>query len=173
MKLNRIMNRLRSALRGPEHAARKAGVAIGADCRILSSISTSEPWLVSIGSRVTITGGVVFLTHDGTGFHVRDERGRRYRYAPITLDDDVFVGQNAILLPGVRIGRGSIVAAGSVVTKSIPPGVVVAGNPARLITTRAEFETRALSWPAKADMTGLTLREQIDSVAETEHRPEM
>lgn len=173
MKLSRVKDRLKSALQSPEVAARGAGVKIGTECRILSRISTSEPWLVTIGNRVTITGGVAFLTHDGTGYHVRDERGRRYRYAPITIGDDVFVGQNAILLPGVRIGHGSIVAAGSVVTKSVPDGMVVGGNPAKIITTRAEFEARALEWPAQRDKTGSTLREQIDSIAESGHRPEM
>ncbi|GLD99687.1 hypothetical protein PINS_up008413 [Pythium insidiosum] len=52
---------------------------------------------------------------------------------PITIEEDVWIGGNAIILPGVRIGRGSVVGAGSVVTKDVPPMSVVAGNPARFI----------------------------------------
>lgn len=173
MKLRRVKNRLLELLRGPEEAARAAGVVIGKECRILSRIATSEPWLVSIGDRVTITGGVVFATHDGSGYHVRDDRGRRYRYAPITIGDDVFVGQNTVILPGVRIGDGAIVGAGSVLTRSVPAGTVVAGNPAHVISTRAVFDTRVLQWPARDDQEGASLRARIDSIAETQHRPEM
>ncbi|GAB3146033.1 hypothetical protein GCM10027058_03130 [Microbacterium neimengense] len=173
MKLRRVRHRLFELLRGPEEAARAAGVVIGKECRILSSIATSEPWLVSIGDRVTITGGVVFATHDGSGYHVRDDRGRRYRYAPITIGNDVFVGQNTVILPGVRIGDGAIVGAGSVLTRSVPAGTVVAGNPARVISTRAVFDARVLQWPARDDQKGASLRARIDSIAETQHRPEM
>lgn len=173
MKLRRIKNRVMKYVRGPEQAARAAGVRIGTDCRILAEVATSEPWLVTIGDRVTITGGVVFATHDGTGYHVRDERGRRYRYAPIVIGDDVFVGQNTVILPGVRIGAGSIVAAGSVLTKSVPAGVVVGGNPAKVIKTRDAFDTAALKWPAQADKRGTTAREQIDSIVDFSHRPEL
>lgn len=51
---------------------------------------------------------------------------------PIIIEDDVLIAANAIILRGVRIGSGSIVAAGAVVTKSVPERVVVAGNPARI-----------------------------------------
>jgi acetyltransferase-like isoleucine patch superfamily enzyme len=173
MKLRRARRQLFELLKGPEEAARAAGVTIGRECRILSRIATSEPWLVTIGNRVTITGGVVFATHDGSGFHVRDDRGRRYRYAPITIGDDVFIGQNTVILPGVRVGDGAIVGAGSVLTRSVPAGTVVAGNPARVISTRAAFDARVLQWPAREDQKGDSLRARIDSIAETQHRPEM
>ena len=51
----------------------------------------------------------------------------------ITIDDHVWVGANCFILPGVTIGRGAVIAAGSVVTKSVPPLVIVAGNPARVV----------------------------------------
>lgn len=173
LKLRRVRDRLLQLWRGPEAAARAAGVRIGRECRILSPIATSEPWLVTIGDRVTITGGVVFATHDGSGYHVRDERGRRYRYAPIAIGDDVFVGQGTVILPGVRIGTGAIVGAGSVLTRSVPSGAVVAGNPARVISTRASFEARVLSWPARDDQRGDSLRDRIDSITERAYRAEM
>lgn len=53
--------------------------------------------------------------------------------APIVIEDDAWIGCNSIILKGVTIGEGSIVAAGSVVTKSVPPNVLVAGNPAKIV----------------------------------------
>ncbi|HAV78803.1 MAG TPA: hypothetical protein DCX53_15745, partial [Anaerolineae bacterium] len=53
--------------------------------------------------------------------------------APVTIEDDVFIGMNCLILKGVIIGRGSVVGGGSVVTKDVPANVVVAGNPARVI----------------------------------------
>ncbi|NOT28715.1 MAG: acyltransferase [Acidobacteria bacterium] len=55
--------------------------------------------------------------------------------SPVVVEDCVWIGANSIVLPGVCIGRGSVVAAGSVVTKDIPPMVVAAGNPARVVKT--------------------------------------
>ena len=52
---------------------------------------------------------------------------------PVVLEDCVWLGANSIVLPGVRIGRGSVIAAGSVVTRDIPPMVVAAGNPAKVV----------------------------------------
>lgn len=52
---------------------------------------------------------------------------------PTILEDDVLVGANAVVLEGVRVGKGSVVAAGAIVTEDVPPGVVVAGAPARII----------------------------------------
>ncbi len=55
---------------------------------------------------------------------------------PITIDDDVWIGSRVIILPGVKIGTGSIIGAGSVVTKDVPPYSVAAGNPAIIIRGR-------------------------------------
>jgi len=52
---------------------------------------------------------------------------------PVIIEDDVLIGANSVILEGVRVGKGSVVAAGSVVTKDVPPGVVVAGSPAIII----------------------------------------
>jgi len=58
---------------------------------------------------------------------------------PIIIEDNVWIGANCIILPGVRIGYGSIIGAGSVVTKNIPPMAIAAGNPAEVIKT-AEYK---------------------------------
>ena len=57
---------------------------------------------------------------------------------PVIIEDNVLVGANAVILEGVRIGQGSVVAAGAVVTEDVPPGVVVAGTPARIIKAKDE-----------------------------------
>ena len=94
-----------------------------------------------IGANVTITD---------TDFHPIDPAGRRYcnddskiRCAPVRLEDNVFVGAGSTILKGVTIGRNSVIGAGSVVTRSIPPNVVAAGNPCRPIGQIADLEMLA------------------------------
>ncbi|MCH8614300.1 sugar O-acetyltransferase [Arsenicicoccus dermatophilus] len=89
---------------------------------------------VRIGERVQIGPGVQLLT----ATHPLDPvaRGEGWEAAePITIEDDVWLGGGALVLAGVTVGRGSVVGAGAVVTKDVPPGVVVVGNPARVVRT--------------------------------------
>ncbi len=137
--------RVLAFIKGAEWYGRKVGVSIGSGCRIYTVSFGSEPFLVSIGDRVTVTAGVRFVTHDGATWLVRDKRGRRLRFAPITVADDVFIGVNSVILPGVAIGARCIVGAGSVVTRSIPSGTIVAGVPAKAIGEFADYEKRALA----------------------------
>jgi acetyltransferase-like isoleucine patch superfamily enzyme len=143
--------RLLARLRDPVAASRALGVRVGEGCRILSMNVSSEYELVSIGNRVTVSSDVLFITHDGAGWLVHDEEGRRhYSYAPISIGDDVFVGARAVLMPGVRIGDRCVVAAGAVVVKSVPPGTIVGGNPARVIGTFDAFEAKVRdTWPVQ------------------------
>lgn len=159
--------RIMKHIRGTVHASRALGCTIGENCRILSDIATSEPWLVSVGDRVTISSGVRFITHDGTGWLYRDEKGRRYRYAPVRIGSDVFIGANVVVLPGVTVGDHCVIGAGSVVTRSIPDGTVVAGNPAHPLCSWDDLQARLESWPSETEMTGATYRERVDSIAET------
>jgi acetyltransferase-like isoleucine patch superfamily enzyme len=61
------------------------------------------------------------------------------RTAPIRIEDDVFVGMNCLILKGVTLGCGSVVGAGSVVTRDVPPGAIVAGNPAAIVGPVADL----------------------------------
>lgn len=87
---------------------------------------------VSIGRRCKIAWDCVILDRD---YH--DIAGSPERVDAVCIEDDVWLGCRVIVLPGVRIGRGSVVGAGSVVTRSIEPYCLVAGNPARFIRTLA------------------------------------
>lgn len=127
-------------------AARRLGVQVGDGCRIYISSFGTEPFLIKIGNRVTVTSRVRILTHDGSTCLIKDQDGVRYQsYAPVVIGDDVFIGVNSIILPGVTIGSRVVVAAGSVVTKDVADGVVVGGNPARVIGGFDKFEAKIRS----------------------------
>jgi len=90
---------------------------------------------ITIGHRVWV-GANTMITD--TDFHPIDPEIRHIRpldakTAPITIEDDVFIGMNAMILKGVTIGTRSVVGAGSIVTHDVPRGAIVAGNPARII----------------------------------------
>jgi len=84
---------------------------------------------IVIGDNCVITHGCVILSHDMSAARM----GKPTSQAVTTIEDGVFMGVNSVVLPGLRIGNGSIIGAGSVVTRDVPPGVVVAGNPARVL----------------------------------------
>jgi acetyltransferase-like isoleucine patch superfamily enzyme len=125
--------------------ARYKGVTIGKNCRVFTTRFGTEPFLVSLGDNVTVTQGVTFLTHDGSTCLFRDGSGRRYFYSPIKVGSNVFIGVNTIIMPGVVIEDNVIVGAGAVVTRSVPQGKIVAGNPARIIGDFATYKSKALN----------------------------
>lgn len=129
-------------------SARRAGATIGDGCRFSGlPIFGSEPWLITIGRNVELAGEVVFITHDG-GIHVfrSQERYRKVvKYGRIDILDNCVIGYRAIILPGVTIGPDSVVGAGAVVSRSVPPGVVVSGNPAKQVMTVHQYAEWALA----------------------------
>lgn len=118
------------------------GMTMGTGCRILAPVYFgTEPWLISIGNDVSISANTEFTTHDGGTWAFRRRPGFEdvVKYGRITIKDNVMIGISVIIMPGVTIGPNAVVGAGSVVTKDVPPGVVVAGNPARVICTVDEY----------------------------------
>lgn len=106
-------------------------VIIGDDSRIGLHCTVIGP--VTIGSHVHLAQGITVtaLNHNYADPHKRiDEQG--ISTAPITIEDDVWIGANAVILPGVTIGRHAVIAAGAVVTKDVPGGTLAAGVPAVL-----------------------------------------
>jgi acetyltransferase-like isoleucine patch superfamily enzyme len=112
---------------------KNAHVEIGDDVRISGCSITAEKF-VKIGNRVMIGSGVLIMDTDA---HALDPEARQRneapKMAPVFIEDDVFVGTRAIILKGVRIGSGAVIAAGAVVTKDVPKGSIVGGNPAIVI----------------------------------------
>jgi acetyltransferase-like isoleucine patch superfamily enzyme len=126
----------------PVAYARRIGVKIGKDLRIINpELQTfgSEPYLISIGSHVTLSSGVRLVTHDGGVAIFRTQNKDIERFGPIRIGDNVFVGMNSIIMPGVNIGDGSVIGAGSIVTRDVPPNCVVAGVPARRIKSTDQY----------------------------------
>ncbi len=127
---------------------RRRGARIGRHTTILTRVKDfgSEPWLVEIGSGVSLAAGVAFITHDGTSrvFRHRIEGSSPFgnRFGTIRVLDNCVVGLRAILLPGVTVGPNSIVGAGSVVTRDVPPATVAVGVPARALCTLDEYVDR-------------------------------
>lgn len=123
---------------------RKQGAKIGENCSIQINRLASEPFLVEIGNNVAIASGVRFLTHDGASYIFRDEfPGLRY-FGKIVIEDNCFIGARSIILPGVRVGKGSIVGMSSVVIRDVKPGSVVFGNPAIQVSTVEKYKERCL-----------------------------
>ena len=112
--------------------------------------------ILEIGERFSMTGGTIcaaerIIIGNGvtvganttivdTDFHPVDPEQRRLypneaATKPVVIEDDVFIGMQCLILKGVTLGRGCVVGAGSVVTRSIPPRAICAGNPARVIRT--------------------------------------
>lgn len=120
---------------------------------------------LSIADNVGISGSIIYATKSVTigdgcmlgancqiftsDFHPLNAKDRRERNreatvsGPVILEKDVWVGANAVILRNITIGRGSVVAVGSIVTKDVPAGVIVAGNPARVISAVPERRLEA------------------------------
>jgi acetyltransferase-like isoleucine patch superfamily enzyme len=135
---------LRSTVRsnplGPTHAVilstrrANARLVIGANFGMTGgTISADES--ITIGDRVIVGANVTITDSD---FHPLDPVQRRLdplagATRPVVIGDDVFIGMNSLILKGVTIGARSVIGAGSVVTHDVEPGVIAAGNPARII----------------------------------------
>lgn len=141
--LFRLFNKyVKILLLGNVAYARSIGVKIGTDCRIYTTSFGSEPFLIEIGDRVTVTAGVKLLTHDGSTWLIRRNGKRFQRFGRIKIGSEVFVGVNAIVMPGVKIGSRVVIGAGSVVTKDVPDNSVFVGNPAVRISSFDNFERK-------------------------------
>lgn len=115
-----------------------ARLVIGHDTTINYQTLISCARSVTVGNHCRLAGEIKIFDNNS---HPTDHRARRIDggrmtvadVAPVVVEDDVWIGTGAIVMKGVRIGRGAIIAAGAVVTKSVPPFSVAAGNPARVV----------------------------------------
>jgi maltose O-acetyltransferase len=113
---------------------RRSGFSIGAYSRVNRDCCLDVRGGLRIGDNVSISPEVMILTAS----HGVDDPDFRVETSPVVIDDHVYIGARATILPGVTLGRGSVVAACSVVTRDVPPLSIVAGIPAREVGTRAE-----------------------------------
>lgn len=127
-----------------ENFFRKKGLSIGKNNRIFIKNFGSEPFLIRIGNHSTISGGVKFITHDGGTWIFRDEIPDLNVFGVIEIKDNCFIGLNSIILPNVTIGPNSVVGAGSVVSKDVPPNTIVAGVPAKVISSTENYKEKCL-----------------------------
>lgn len=146
--LKKVLNKIREILWSHEKYAKYKGVKIGGNCNIQTSHFGSEPYLVTIGNNVRITSGTKIFTHGGASIF-RDKYPDFDFFGKVTINDNVYIGNNSLILPGVTIGSNVIVAAGSVVTKSIPDNSIVGGNPAKIIGHIQSFEEKMLEFNLK------------------------
>ena len=124
-----------------EKYARHIGVTIGNNCYIGTRNWPSEAYLITIGNNVGITDGVSIHTHGG-GRVLRSEYPDFDVFGKVIIEDWAYIGTYSQIMPGVTIGEGALVAAGSIVTKSVAPHTVVGGNPARFLCTTADYYER-------------------------------
>ena len=128
---------------------RRKGISIGENCHIYSSIATPEAYLITIGNDVTIAPGVRFLTHDNSVSKLSptftDVFGK------ILIGNNCFIGANAVILPGVELGANTIVAAGSIVTKSYTGNIVIGGNPAKPISSFEDYKKKIEGYCSNVD----------------------
>lgn len=129
---------------------------IGENCYYAPIYLPAEPEMVSLHDNVVISAGVRLITHSVA--HVvfnREENTNKYlcRYGKIEIENNVYVGADAIIQFDVTVGEKCIIAAGSIVTKDIPPNSVVAGIPARKISTYEEAKRKALNYSGQFSNT--------------------
>lgn len=140
-----LWNRFKKA-KDPVGYWRKRGAVIGNGCSIFSSVGLgSEPYLVTIGNHVRLTNNVQLITHDGGVWVLREmypELSDIDLFGKIKIGNNVHVGTDARIMPGVTIGNNCIIGVGAIVTKDIPDNSIAVGIPARVIKTVDEYKEK-------------------------------
>ena len=106
--------------------------SLGINCMIPYDLKVGKD--VMMGPYVTIVGE----NHNFARQDIPMRLQGYQKFPPVRIEDDVWIGAQAIILPGITVGKGAIIAAGAVVTKDVPPYAICGGNPARVIKFRGE-----------------------------------
>lgn len=115
----------------------KKGLRLGDNVEIIADFffDPSHCFLISIGDNCTICPNVRLIAHDAS---TKKKLGYT-KIGKITIEENCFIGDSVIILPGVKIGASTIIGAGSIVTKDIPPNMLACGNPAMVISTEKDY----------------------------------
>lgn len=168
MRLLRIFRKIWwTTFKSPEAYARHIGVNLGKGCLVGTRNWGSEPYLITVGDNVQLTGDIHFHTHGGA--HVARRKHPDFDiFGKIVIKDNAYIGTGSRIMPGVTIGKGALVAAGSVVTKSVPDGEVWGGIPAARICTVDEYIERNLPYNTHtAGMAGEAKRRHLLSLPDS------
>ncbi|PHP53415.1 sugar O-acetyltransferase [Actinomyces ruminis] len=133
----------------PLHVAYGIHTRIGSPFYANAGLQLIDDSPVSIGNRVMF-GPRVMISTAGHPIHPEARDHGQQFSAPVVIEDDVWIGGNVTILPGVTIGRGSVIAAGAVVNANVPPMVVVGGVPARVLR---EITDADRDWSYRAPRT--------------------
>lgn len=135
-----------NSCKSPMEMAKEVGVVFGCNNEFHDYFwSSAEPYLIEIGNDCQITAGVKIFTHGGA-------KAARFKYpkfdvfGKVKIGNNVYIGNNALIMPGVSIGNNVLVAAGSVVCKSVPDNVVIGGNPARILQSIEQYIDKNLPY---------------------------
>lgn len=149
------------------------GMIVGKNFRRMHGtiLDPSHCWLISIGDNVTMAPRVHILAHDASVCHHLGYA----RIGRVDIGDNVFIGAESVILPGVRIGNNSVIGANSTVTKDIPANVVAAGNPAKVICNIEEYIERNKKRMKTGYIYGeeYTLRQNISPEKKQQQRDEL
>lgn len=164
----KIFNSIKRKLTNPIKYAQLLGVKVGNGCEIYRDVTWgSEPYLIEIGDNVRITSGCRFITHDGGLWVLRNmnkELKKADLFGKIKIGNNVHIGLNVIIMPGVTIGNNCIIGCGAIVTKDIPDNSIAVGVPAKVIESIDEYYNKNKS---RIDYTkGMTKEEKTKYLKE-------
>jgi len=126
-------------LEPPIHMAYGSNTSIGDFVYINSGLTVIDDYKVTVGDRVMFGPNVTILVTNHPIHPERRAEGGMFAL-PVHIEDDVWIGACAVIMPGVTIGAGTTIGAGSVVTRDIPPNVVAFGNPCRVYREITEHD---------------------------------
>ncbi len=173
--LKRLLKKIIYRIRGEYtiEQLKKMGLRVGKnfDPQLGFELDPSHCWLIDIGDNVTFAPHVQVLAHDASMHNVLGYT----KIGCVSIGNGVFIGAGSVVLPNVKIGDNSIIGAGSVVTKDVPPNVVCAGNPARVLSTLDEFidKNRELMKKSFLYQEEYTLRGNISEAKKNQQREEL